>query len=152
MKKPKKKSKNKEATNYTLIEHTADIGLKVRAEDYNQLFIFAARGMFNIIGHVCRKIKSTKVYKIHTQANNKEELLISWLSELLTLSDINNILLFNFQIKSLTKFSISASAEAVDMNNPAIQTKTQIKAVTYHNVNITQKNNKLIQAQVFFDV
>ena len=138
---------------YETIEHTADIGLRIFGKDFKCLFRSAARGKFSLIAckYVAAKQDKRIVCKIVLSAKNREELLVSWLSELLTLSDIRNIIFTRVQFEKLTATTLKARAEAEKMDKNIYRVKTEIKAVTYHQLKLEKKDG-CWQAEVFFDV
>jgi SHS2 domain-containing protein len=81
--------------NYELIEHTADIGIRVKGGDLKELFKNSALAMFDIIAEKKTENRSpcllagesqVKRLVIGQKADNLEELLVNWLNELLSLS------------------------------------------------------------------
>jgi len=79
-----------------------------------------------------------------------ETLLVSWLQELLYLLDTEDLVFARFQVR-IHDFSLEATAWG-DVFDPNIHTmKTEIKAVTYHQLEVT-KNDQGWQAQVIFDI
>ncbi|MBU2564879.1 MAG: archease, partial [Candidatus Thermoplasmatota archaeon] len=83
---------------YDIIEHTADIGIKAYGKILSECFENAATGMFDIISDT-KKVKSVGEYEISLKSDTIEELLVDWLSTLLTLCDINNFLFGKFDVK-----------------------------------------------------
>ncbi len=138
---------------HEIIEHTADIGLRIFGKDLKRLFRSAARGMFSLIArkYVAAKQDKRIVFNIVLSAKTREELLVSWLSELLTLSDIRNIIFTRVQFEKLTATKLKARAEAEKMDKKSYKLKTEIKAVTYHQLKLKKKDG-CWQAEVFFDV
>ncbi|MBU2541785.1 MAG: archease [Candidatus Omnitrophica bacterium] len=135
---------------YEIIEHTADIGIKAYGEDLKGLFSNAAVGMFDII--VGKKRDSTgksQKFEIEKQAESVEDLLVEWLGELLFLSSIKNIVFETFNIEELDQRHIKAVAVGTDLGNYSIE--TEIKAVTYHMLEVVKKDN-CWQAQLIFDI
>ena len=100
--------------NYELIEHTADIGIKVRGKDLKELFKNSALAMFDIIGE--KKLPATshklpfKRIIIKKKAENLEELFINWLNELLSLSATKEKIFCAYKFKSLNEHSLEAEA------------------------------------------
>ncbi|MDD5565586.1 MAG: archease [Candidatus Omnitrophica bacterium] len=136
--------------NYQLIEHTADIGMKVKGRDLESLFVNAAKAMFEIIAQrkSTSKSKSTTV-RIKQNADSIDELFINWLNELLSLSDARGLIFFDFKIKSIDTVSINADV----FGNTAAQyrLKSEIKAATYHQLNLKKTDSSWV-AEVIFDV
>ncbi|MBI4845033.1 MAG: archease [Candidatus Omnitrophica bacterium] len=142
------------AKKYEQIEHTADIGLKIFGKDKKTLFINAAQGMFSLIAvrkSAAKKIKTSQEFKVEVQADGLEGLLVSWLSELLTLADIYSIVATRLYVSHLSSKSIQARVSAEPLSDSAYTMKTEIKAVTYHLLKIV-KNKTGFQGTVFFDI
>lgn len=136
--------------NYELIEHTADIGIKVKARDLNRLFQNAALAMFDIIAEkrpVARASK--KSVEIKQEADNLEELFINWLNELLSLSSTKELIFTDFQIDKLDKNNLQATIFGSDIKNYKVN--VEVKAATYHELKIEDTGSGW-QAQVIFDV
>lgn len=140
---------------HELIEHTADLGLRVFARSTQELYVNAAKGMFNIIARrKPRAKKETYIKKIkfelNIRARNREELLVGWLSELLTLFDIHDLIFIRFKINQLTTRQVKAIAWAEPLNKQTYTRKTEIKAVTYHQLKI-KKAGGIFIAEIIFD-
>ncbi len=135
---------------YEIIDHTADIGLRAYGRDLNQLFINAAYGMFEIMADL-KNVRPKESLKIKQEAPNIEELFLLWLSELLYQSNSKKIIFKEFLIDKLTENSISAKAQGEKLDFKRHRLKTEIKAVTYHQLKV-EKVKDYWQAEVIFDV
>lgn len=136
---------------YELIDHTADIGIRVAGKDLPQLFVRAAESMFDVIAekmNVTTAMKK-KIIKISLQAGNREELLLRWLSELLSLADCKEVYFNAFEIESLTDTTLEAKASG--FLRKYFIGKREIKAVTYHELKIEEQGGAYT-AEVIFDV
>lgn len=136
--------------NYELIEHTADIGIKVKGNDLKELFRNAAAAMFDIIAEKKEpEVKKQAEIKIEQKADNLEELFVNWLNELLSLSATKELIFSDFQINKVDKNTLQALAIGEDIKNYKVN--TEIKAATYHELKLEQTKTGW-QAQVIFDV
>lgn len=86
---------------YTLIDHTGDIGIVVRAGSLEQLFIAAATAMFDILLEPAEE-KSSRFFPIEVEGIDLEDLIVRWLSELLYLHDAKRLAFLDFEIESLS--------------------------------------------------
>ena len=138
---------------YKSIAHTADLGINAFGKSKKELFENTALGMFAIIAEkkLNKQPKPVKTFTIDLHAKTEDELLVNWLSELLTLADINNCFFDKIKVTTLSATQIKAKATAFKLQPEAFKFKTQIKAATYHQLKIEIKNNRYF-AQVFFDV
>jgi SHS2 domain-containing protein len=135
---------------YEIIDHTADIGLRARGKDLKQLFINAACGMFDILADL-KNVQTKESLKIKLKAPDIEELFLSWLRELLYQHNSKEIIFKEFVIDELSEKSISARAQGEKINPRRHRLKTEIKAVTYHELKVRRVKDNW-QAEVIFDV
>ena len=134
---------------FEFIDHTADVGIRVEAPTLEDLFETAGLAFTELVTNVdsldCRVER-----RFHLQEDDLETLLVSWLQELLYLLDTENLVFGRFQAK-LDNFSLEAAAWG-DVFDPNIHTmKTEIKAVTYHQLEVS-KSDQGWEAQVIFDI
>ena len=139
---------------FEIIEHTADVGIKVWGPTLTELFENAAKGMFHIIS--CGKgpsggerIKRKSELRNNTDA--MEELLVIWLSEILYIFNKEKICLDNFKITGLNNTKLNAEIEGSSMDLYQSNNYTEIKAVTFHNLKIDEDVNGF-SCTIIFDV
>jgi len=134
---------------YDVIKHTADIGIKVYAKSLNELFINAAIGMFDTIIGV-GNIASEKQKHIEISSEDKNELLVEWLRELLFRFNTEKMLFSRFDIEKLNPTSLSAKIYGEVFSAEKHNINTEIKAVTYHGLDIKEKDG-FLSVQIIFD-
>jgi SHS2 domain-containing protein len=137
-----------EQMKYELMEHTADIGIRVYGRTRAELYSHAAEGMFDII---CEKsdIKGSQSVKLDIEGVDAEHLMVRWLSELLNY--FREDWVFNkFEITDINEKKIKAACYGEKRNQP-IQPKAEIKLVTYHGLKI-EKVEGGYRVEVIFDV
>ena len=139
--------------NYELIEHTADVGIRVKAGDLKELFKNSALAMFDIIADQKPKAKNqrpkTQTFTVRQKADNLEELFINWLNELLSLSATKEKIFCAFNFKKLGKYNLEAQLGGCDIKDYKVN--TEIKAATYHSLKL-QKTESGYEVEVIFDV
>lgn len=135
---------------YEVLEHPADLKIRVWGEDLSDVFINAAKAMareqadFRDDGF---SVVEGAWDEISVSAENKEELLVVWLSEILSLAEINKKLYTDFLIIGFSEKSIQA--KIAGLKNVA--KKTEIKAVTFSGLELKKANNNW-QAEILFDI
>jgi len=135
---------------YEIIEHTADIGIRVKGSDLKELFRNAAAAMFDIIAEKKEpEVKKQAEIKIEQKADDLEELFVNWLNELLSLSATEELIFSGFQINKVDKNTLQALAIGEDIKNYKVN--TEIKAATYHQLRLEQAKGGW-QVEVIFDV
>jgi SHS2 domain-containing protein len=134
---------------FEFIDHTADAGIRVEAPTLEDLFETAGLAFTELVTSVdsidCRVERRFKL-----EEDDIETLLVSWLQELLYLLDTEDFVFARFQV-TLHDFSLEATAwgEVFDPDRHMI--KTEIKAVTYHQLEVVESDQGW-QAQVIFDI
>jgi SHS2 domain-containing protein len=138
---------------FEIIDHTADIGIVAYGKTKREVFINAAKGMFEIIAGENRELKENFYDKIKLEAKSLEDLLIAWLNELLYISEVKLVILNKFKIKELSDGQIKAEIGGTKINHLSIRVKREVKAVTYHRLEIKKdEESGLWRAQVIFDI
>ncbi|MEW6100787.1 MAG: archease [Candidatus Omnitrophota bacterium] len=134
---------------YEIIEHTADIGIRVRGKDFKELLERAALAMFDIIAKKKKVPTSTEQANIELKAQNRDELFVNWLNELLSLSATKEIIFTDFKFSKLTENELEVIAQGESNNNYRVN--VEIKAATYHQLKIEETKQGWL-AEVIFDV
>ena len=130
--------------NYTLIEHTADIGIKIKGKNLKEVFKNSALAMFDIMAE-----QRTEKITVKLKSDNLEELFVNWLNELLSLSAAKELIFTNIKIKRLGKNILEAEVTGCGAKN--YKFNTEIKAATYHELEIRRAKSGW-QARVILDV
>jgi len=136
--------------NYEVLEHTADIGIRVKSSSLEGLFKNAGLAITSLSVEK-QKTQDPQKHKIviTQKAENVEELFVNWLNELLSASAAEALIFEDIQINQINEKFVDAIAIGTDIRN--YQTNLEIKAATYHQLKV-QKINSHWQAEVIFDV
>lgn len=133
------------ASGYREIAHTADWELEVWAPDLGSLLVQAALGMYQLTGTQITPLPRIK-RMIQLQCEEQETLLIEFLNELLYLGDSEQLAFDEFALQ------IDGNQIEAEMLGGKIKSMSkEIKAATYHNLNIKRTKQGLI-ANIVFDV
>ena len=136
---------------YEYVEHTADMGLRVRGKNLSELLTNAAQGLFETIA-VVDTVDETDSVKIHLTAASVEDLFVGWLDELIFQHETQEIFFKRADIHRCSERKVSATVygEPVDFDKHEVY--TEIKSVTYHQLQVVQKDDSSWFAQVIFDL
>ncbi len=138
---------------FDFIEHTADVAVRVYGASLKELFTSAAIAMYSILvakkGN--RRGAPLKEITVNKTEEALEDLLKSWLDELLFYYSSERLILHRIKTLEISEFTLSAKVllETVDENYFDI--KEEIKAVTYHELKVENVRNKW-RAHIIFDV
>ena len=130
---------------YREIEHTADWELEVWAPDLCSLLEQAARGMYALSG-LCLEPTQPERRELKLQAEDAEGLLVVFLGELLHFIEQDNLAFDDFQIL-LDGYALHARL----CGSRVQKIDKEIKAVTYHNLQVRQSGQGL-RVNIVFDV
>ena len=136
--------------NYRIIEHTADFGIHVFGNNLNRLFGNAAHALFDLITDVDVLEEKEKI-NMRVSGSDWPDLMVNWLRELLCLWTVEDRLVKNIDIQRLTEYSLRAVATCDRYEPSRHSIKEEIKAVTYHQINVYQGESGW-EAKVIFDV
>lgn len=143
---------------FEILPHTADLRLKIYGQTKEELFRHALLGMFSSIRpqalgcqekndeYICQELPEKRKVVVHSPDLNS--LLVDFLSEALYLSDVHNEVYLDAEILRLTDQEIEAILKGVKIQGFE---EVEIKAVTYHELNI-QKVNDHYETNLVFDI
>jgi SHS2 domain-containing protein len=134
---------------YEIFEHTADLGLRVRADDLPALFAEAARGLFAMIAGDLATIRPAEELRFAVPGDVTDELLHDWLAELLFTFHTRRVLLCDFDV-SLAPNGLTATARGEPIDPVRHEIDVELKAVTYHGLKVVQEDTGWL-AEVIVD-
>jgi SHS2 domain-containing protein len=137
------------AKKFELIDHTADIGIAAYGADLKEAFANAAYALFSLMVDL-DDVRECLCREARVTADNREDLLVEWLNELIYIFDVDNLLLKRFEITRLTDKSLRADCFGEKIDPQRHRIKMGIKAATYHMLRVEEGNGW--RAQVLLDI
>ncbi len=135
---------------YRIIDHTADTGIAVSAADGRSLFENAALALFDLLTDLDRVV-GTETLNLTVAGQDWPDLMVNWLRELLYLWVGREFLVKAVRVHGLDEYRLSATL-AVERFDPERHViKTEIKAVTYHQLAVASGPGGW-RAQIIFDI
>jgi SHS2 domain-containing protein len=135
---------------YEFFEHTADLGLRVRAGDLNELFRDAARGLFAMIAEESPGDEPAVGRRFEIAGRRRDHLLLDWLNELLFVFETERLLLRDFEVE-VSAQGLVASALARPMDLTRDRMHHEVKAITYHGLRVEASDRGWL-AEVIVDI
>ncbi len=142
---------------YEILEHPTDLEIRAFGKTKEELFSNLLKGMFESAkpkilttphpSFPRRGLRGGLVRKIKIKSSDEQSLLVDFLSEALAESDINNEAYFEAEFEKLTGTELAGKI----FGSPVLSFGTEIKAVTYHGLEIKEKNGGW-EATVLFDI
>ena len=129
---------------FRYLEHVTDAYIEAYGESMEEAFSYAAKGTVNVMFAI-KDIQGTSKVDFRIEGVDYYELLFNWLERVHLLITIDNKVISNFQLKICkldSKFQLTGSgiAETIDITRHGY--KTEIKGVTYHEMEILQQGNR----------
>ena len=116
---------------FEIFEHTADVGLRVRAADLDELFAEAGRGLFSLLVENIENAQAESTDRIALEADSLEDLFHDWLSDLLYYFDRWHRVLCRFSVRVRDR-KVEAVVAGEEFDPSKHRTGPEIKAITYH--------------------
>jgi SHS2 domain-containing protein len=129
---------------YEVIEHTADVGLRVWAPTLEEVFAQAAVGLIEIMGTADGDPVTERV---QLESTDVDGLFVDWLSEVLFLFEAREIVPLGARVAiDRDHWSLDATIEGTRIMR-FTQTGPGVKAVTFHGLEVSES-----EAVVYLDV
>ena len=135
---------------FEILDHTADIGLIVYGENLKTLFENAGEAFFHLITDL-KKVRRRIEKRVEIEKEDLDRLMVDWLSELLYFHDVESLLFKGFKVESVGENGLKAVVKGEPFQDGVHVIKTEIKAVTYHQIEVLKKKGSW-RAQIIFDL
>ena len=135
---------------YETFEHTADLGLRIKAADLPTLFAEAGRGLTSIIVANVDQVRPVRAVNIALPSAPLDELLFDWLNEILYAFESEHLLLAEFEA-SIDDAGLKAVARGEPADESRHRLEHEIKAITYHGLKVEQTPAGFL-AEVIVDI
>lgn len=135
---------------FEVFEHTADVGLRIRAADLNELFAEAGRALFALIVENPEAIRPVTEVTFHLQGQDLEYLLFDWLNELLYCFETQHLVFKDFRVE-VTANGLTAQARGERFDPERHKPDHEVKAITYHGLRVKQEEKGWL-AEVIVDI
>jgi len=135
---------------FTILDHTADLGVSITGSSLIDLFENAGRTLLHLMFRI-RLVKKADLIRISISGNDLADLMNKWLSEILYLCAGENLVVTGINIDSLSPSSLKATLKTSPFNPKFHEIIRDIKAVTYHQIAVTDENG-IWTARVIFDL
>ena len=136
--------------NYETIDVSGDAGIKGYGETIEHAFTNTAIGMYSLITDP-EFVKAGKTITVSVESTSLDGLLISWLNELIFLFDTYGFVGKEIIITAFGDMKIVADVAGEDFDPERHEKRLLIKAATYHQLNIEEKDRVWV-THVIFDI
>lgn len=134
---------------YETFSTTADMGIRFKGRDFNELYENALRGLnLLLFGANLHKTSGCESFPFKFEGDGPENVLVNFLAEILSLVYQGDKRVAAVEMDRANGFSLDAKLLTVPCRRAP---KLEIKAVTYHTLRVIEKNG-IMSAAVVFDI
>jgi SHS2 domain-containing protein len=135
---------------YETFEHTADLGLRIRATELDRLFVEAAEALFSVIVEDLGTVQPRQHVDIELADHERDYLLFDWLKELLYRCDSEHLLFGRFAVQ-VTNNGLKGTAWGEPLDRARHTLSHEVKAITYHGLHVEKTDDGWL-AEVIVDI
>lgn len=135
---------------YEFFEHTADLGIRVRAPDLDTLFADAAGALFAAIVENPDAVRPVQAVDVQIDGTERDYLLFDWLKELLYRFDVDHVLFSRFAVH-VGESRLTGKAWGEPLDRTRHELSHEVKAITYHGLKVEQTADGWL-AEVIVDI
>lgn len=136
---------------FTLIDHTADLGIEISAGTLPDLYAEAGKALMAVIFDNDPPRQTSQEQILRVSGTDQVDLLVNFLGELLFLTMDRGLAAVDIDLKNLTDQEIIARLGLAPIDFAANPPALEIKAVTYHQAAIEPTPSGW-RARIIFDV
>ena len=134
---------------YEYFDVTADIGFKAYGENLNEAFENGSLAIFNIISDT-KDIAPEREIAFEISSEDEVSLLYDYLEELLFYHETEFMLFSQFSVEIDDNLHLKAKIKGETIDWDKHERKTEIKAITYHQMEV--KNTRPCEIQAIVDL
>ena len=135
-------------TDYEILEHTADIGIRAYGINLTELFETATRGLCSITG--AWRAGDGQTVAIEVGPGDLGAVLVDWLSEVLYLQDAWDSIIAAVTVDGVSEEGARGKVVLAPRGDETLE-GTAVKAITYHQLRVEHVDGRWI-AEVYLDV
>ena len=136
---------------FEYLDHTADIGIRAYGQDLKDLFENAAEAMLAATAEL-NTIDEKMLVEVSVTASSLPDLMLNWLDELNFQHQVEEIFFCRTDIREISPNQLRAIVFGEAYNEDQHVVLTEIKSVTFHQLQVEQTSDGFWTAQVIFDI
>jgi SHS2 domain-containing protein len=135
---------------FETFDHTADLGLRIRAVDLGTLFAEAGLALFSAVVEDLGTVIARQKVDVRLDGSDREYLLFDWLRALLYRFDAEHLLFSRFEVH-VREDGLEATAWGEPLDRSRHELAHEVKAITYHGLRVEKVADGWL-AEVIVDI
>jgi SHS2 domain-containing protein len=135
---------------FQILEHTADKGIAATGRTMAEAFENAAYGMFSLFVDPSKYQPESKIEMI-VEGDDREQLLWSWLSDLIYMFEVDRQLPLDFHIAEISDTRLKAQLDVRPISDDIEWLGSGVKAITFHQLKVEEIDGTW-RVQAYVDV
>ena len=137
-------------SHYTLLDHTADLMIRVTGTDLADVFKNTGLALFDLIVDP-ETLTTVEIIEVQVNGDDPADLMVNYLRDLLYLWTGSEKLVKMINILHISNTTVSAQVFTDRYQQEHHEILHEIKAVTYHQIDVSRMTDGW-QAKVVFDI
>jgi len=133
---------------YQVLNHRGDLQIKIIGDSKKKIFEKAMLAMLKLAGYQAEEKSQITETKIKIKSFDLNSLLVDFLNEILYLIETKKLVFQKIKFKELSDNCLEARLIGKSLKRMDLQ----IKGVSYHNLAIYQRKDRLWEAIILFDI
>jgi len=122
---------------FELFDHTADIGVRVRAGSLAELLEAATRGLYTVIGELCPGREAIPT-TIEIEGECAADLMRDFLAEMLFCFEHEQLMATSLEVEVFNESLLRVHVQMRDVVADTSAMCREVKAITYHDLAVNQ--------------
>ena len=130
---------------------TADAGIEAWGDTMEEAFRAAAEGLISLLAEIPEERVGKSIVPVMVKDNELPSLLVKFLNELIFLEEARGLIPAKISRLWIKGSNLFCTIQCVPADSVDPATRTQVKAATYHGLEIKKEENG-VRIKVIFDI
>jgi SHS2 domain-containing protein len=126
---------------FSVLDHTADLRIRIRGKDLRDLFEKAAKSMTHVMVKGVSS-ENADTLELSVQGTDLSDLMVRWLGEILYLFEGEHQVVTAVKINAISPTYLDATLKTVPFDLNLYEVLCEVKAVTYHQIEVVQEDDR----------
>jgi SHS2 domain-containing protein len=126
---------------FSVLDHTADLRIRIRGKDLRDLFEKAAKSMTHVMVKGVSP-ENADTLELSVPGTDVSDLMVRWLGEILYLFEGEHQVVTAVKINTISPTYLDATLKTVPFDLNLHEVLCEVKAVTYHQIEVVQEDDR----------